>query len=84
MIRRLLACLAALTCVGAAPAPQGVAMDVVLAEAPAPKLADYRLFTDAAGRQPVAGLTPYALNTPLFSDYAEKSRFLYLPPGKAA
>lgn len=84
MIRRLLACLAALICVGAAPAPQGVAMDVVLAEAPAPKLADYRLFADAAGRQPAAGLTPYALNTPLFSDYAEKFRFLYLPPGKAA
>ncbi|MEW5685952.1 MAG: SO2930 family diheme c-type cytochrome [Pseudomonadota bacterium] len=84
MVRRWLASLAAFACLGAAPAPQGVAMDVVLAEAPAPKLSDYRLFADAAGRQPNAGLTPYALNTPLFSDYAEKFRFLYLPAGKAA
>ena len=41
----------------------------------------YRLFTDAGGRHANAGLTPYALNAPLFSDYAEKLRFLYLPPG---
>jgi uncharacterized repeat protein (TIGR03806 family) len=61
-----------------------VALDALLAETPAPKLADYRLFTDASGRKPNTGLTPYALNTPLFSDYAEKIRMLYLPPGKAA
>lgn len=78
------AILAALACLGAAPEPAPVALDVLLAETPAPKLADYRLFTDAAGRRPNAGLTPYALNTPLFSDYAEKFRMLYLPPGKAA
>jgi hypothetical protein len=29
-------------------------------------------------------LTPYTLNTPLFSDYAEKARLLYLPPGTHA
>lgn len=27
---------------------------------------------------------PYALNTPLFSDYAEKFRYIYMPPGKMA
>ncbi|TAJ68633.1 MAG: hypothetical protein EPO51_27550 [Phenylobacterium sp.] len=82
-MRAWLASLAALLCLGAAPAPAGVALETLLAEAPAPKLSDYRLFRDAGGRQP-NGLTPYALNTPLFSDYAEKFRFLYLPPGTTA
>lgn len=83
-MRLLAAILAALTGFGAAPPPAGVALETLLAEAPAPKLSDYRLFTDVAGRQPNAGLTPYALNTPLFSDYAEKTRLVYLPPGTAA
>lgn len=83
-MKRLAAVLAALCCLGAAPEPQGVALETLLAEAPAPKLSDYRLFKDAAGRTPNAGLTPYALNTPLFSDYAEKFRLVYLPPGAKA
>ena len=83
-MRRLAAYLAALLCLGAAPQPAAVSLETLLAEAPAPKLADYRLFTDDSGRRPNAGLTPYALNTPLFSDYAEKFRFLYLPPGTKA
>lgn len=83
MIKRL-AALAALGCLGAAPEPPGVSQAALLAEAPAPKLSDYRLFRDAAGRTPNAGVTPYALNTPLFSDYAEKLRMVYLPPGRAA
>lgn len=82
-LRAGLAGLAALACLGAAPPPPGVALDVLLAEAPAPRLADYRLFKDTSGRQP-NGLTPYSLNTPLFTDYAEKFRFLYLPPGTKA
>jgi uncharacterized repeat protein (TIGR03806 family) len=82
-MKRWLASLVALACLGAAPVPAGVALETLLAEAPAPKLSDYRLFRDAGARQP-NGLTPYALNTPLFSDYAEKFRFLYLPPGAKA
>ncbi len=31
--------------------------------------------------KPVKGMVPYALNTPLFSDYAEKLRFIRLPKG---
>ncbi len=34
--------------------------------------------------EPNAGVTPYELNTPLFSDYAEKYRTLWVPPGQAA
>lgn len=73
-----------LTFLGAAPAPAPVAAARLLATTPAPTLASYRLFTDVGGREPNAGLTPYGLNTPLFSDYAEKQRYLYLPPGKTA
>src|SRR4051812_12899407 len=75
---------AALLCLSAAPEPEAVALRTLLADKPAPTLAAYRLFTDPAARHPNAGLTPYALNTPLFSDYAEKFRFLYLPPGEKA
>ena len=83
-MRRLLAAAAALLFLGAAPAPQGVALDALLAEKPAATLDAYRLFRDEAARQPAAGVTPYALNTPLFSDYAEKTRYVFLPPGTKA
>lgn len=81
---RILAVLAALICLGAAPPPGPVDLTALLWPKPAPALSDYRLFTDAGARQPNAGVTPYVLNTPLFSDYAEKTRFLYLPPGTHA
>lgn len=48
------------------------------------ELSDYRFFTDAAAREPAAGVIPYRLNTPLFSDYAQKLRYLYIPSGKQA
>jgi uncharacterized repeat protein (TIGR03806 family) len=77
-MKALLASIAALLLLGAAEPSAGVASDVLLAKKPAPKLSAYRLFVDG---KPNAGLTPFAPATPLFSDYAEKSRFLYLPPG---
>jgi len=76
--------LAALLCLGASAPPPGVAIEALMADAPAPRLSDYRLFIDQAGRQPNAGMTPYGLNTPLFTDYALKSRFVFLPKGSAA
>lgn len=81
-MRRLAAALilAASLLGAAAPAPQ-VDVARLLDETPAPTLADYRLFADAGGRRPNAGLVPYALNTPLFSDYAEKFRYAFVPPG---
>lgn len=82
--RPWLASVLALVLLGASPAPPPVALDVLLAETPAQKLSDYRLFTDDRGRVPNVRLTPYALNTPLFTDYAEKFRFAYLPPGTRA
>lgn len=86
-MNRLIAALAAALCLGAAPAPLmcgPVNLTALMSATPAPTLSAYRLFTDEDAVHPNARVTPYALNTPLFSDYAEKSRFLYLPPGTHA
>jgi uncharacterized repeat protein (TIGR03806 family) len=45
------------------------------------KLSDFRFFIDGARLSPNSDVTPYALNTPLWSDGAEKLRFIYLPEG---
>lgn len=69
-----------------APAPVAAASPVndalLLAEGFPARLQDFGLLVD--GQTPVAGVTPYHLNTPLFSDYSEKFRFLYIPSGKKA
>ncbi len=39
-------------------------------------------FFEGAADQPSAQLIGYSLRTPLFSDYAEKQRFIYLPDGE--
>jgi uncharacterized repeat protein (TIGR03806 family) len=84
-MKTLLAALAAVLLTGAAPAPEaGVALGALMSSAPAPTLGAYRLFLGDGVDHPNVGLTPYALNTPLFSDYAEKARLLYLPPGAHA
>ncbi len=81
-MRRLLASLAALLAIGAAPAPAGVNVDALLSSTPAPTLDAYGLFQDAGGRTPSPRVLPYDLNTPLFSDYAEKSRYVFVPAGR--
>ncbi len=48
---------------------------------PARVISAYNLFLDVARQIPNEGLHAYTINTPLFSDYAEKHRFFYLPPG---
>ncbi len=46
-------------------------------------LSAYNFFTGKmADLQPAKGLVPYDLNTPLFTDYAVKARFIKLPAGK--
>ena len=44
-------------------------------------LSAYGFFDDARAQEPAARVTPYRLNTPLYSDGADKLRFLYLPDG---
>ncbi len=47
------------------------------------RLSSYRLFEDTAAQRPAAGVIPYEVATPLFSDHTIKDRFLWLPPGEA-
>jgi uncharacterized repeat protein (TIGR03806 family) len=50
---------------------------------PKAALSDYGFFRGSlATQQPADGVLPYALNTPLFSDYAEKLRFIQVPAGQ--
>ena len=74
---------ASLLTVAAAPTG-GIDFARLQGAAPPPTLDAYRLFEGPGVDHPAAGVTPYALNTPLFSDYAEKFRAVALPPGKAA
>lgn len=55
-------------------------------EEPFPKrLSEWELFTGRlAELKPAARVVPYDINTPLFSDYAEKHRFVWMPEGVAA
>jgi uncharacterized repeat protein (TIGR03806 family) len=49
------------------------------------RLSGWQLFTAANGiLQPAARVLPYELNTTLFSDYADKSRTVWMPAGQAA
>jgi uncharacterized repeat protein (TIGR03806 family) len=51
-------------------------------EAPFPqKLSAWHLFT---AHKPNRSVVPYDLNTPLFSDYSDKYRFVWMPPGTSA
>lgn len=53
-------------------------------EAPRIKLSEYALFEQPLARlKPAPRVFPYAVNAPLFSDYAEKARFIYLPEGQS-
>ena len=80
-----LALLGAAAAVAHAAAPAAGPNDaVVTAEAFPATLAEYGFFTDAPGQVPATRVTPYRLNTPLWSDGAEKLRFVYLPAGAQA
>ena len=47
------------------------------------ELSEYGFFEgDLAEMQPAKNVIPYKLNAPLFSDYAYKARFIYLPDGE--
>jgi uncharacterized repeat protein (TIGR03806 family) len=65
----------------ASAAPPSVDDALIAGDTLPPKLSDFRFFRDG---KPNARVHPYTLNTPLFSDYAHKARFIYVPPGKTA
>ncbi len=49
-------------------------------------LSEYKLFDDASDptKNPQASGLPYDLSVPLFTDYASKYRFIFVPPGCSA
>jgi len=62
----------------------GVNQEAVLADKPPRTLSAYALFADGPAQKPADGVVPYDLNTALFTDYAAKYRFVYVPEGQAA
>ena len=75
------ALLAACMASAQATAPAGVDDRAVMAAQPPQLLSAYHFFEDAGARVPATGVTPYDLNTPLYSDGALKYRYVYVPPG---
>jgi len=63
----------------------GRAVHFVLDSVPYPTLSAYNFFTgDMARMEPSEGVLPYEPITPLFSDYAHKKRFIWMPAGVQA
>ena len=75
----------AVATVAVAAAPRQSVNDTAIAGAGFPAtLAEFGFFDDGAAQRPTAGVTPYRLNTPLWSDGSDKLRFVYLPAGAKA
>jgi uncharacterized repeat protein (TIGR03806 family) len=80
--RAVWSCLAALALAACARAPAPVNF---IAEGRPPKLSDWHVvFAEGHVLRLNAGVIPYDLNTPLFSDYAHKLRTVWMPPGTSA
>jgi uncharacterized repeat protein (TIGR03806 family) len=73
-----LAALAASVVGARSPAPVN---DAAVMEGMAKSLSEYRFFADMRQQGGTYGVERYALNTPLWSDGADKLRFIYVPPG---
>lgn len=56
----------------------------ILAAKPPKLLSEFGFFADASRQQPAEDVIPYHLATPLFSDFAEKYRFVHVPGGQSA
>ena len=84
MIRKAIFCAALLGAVTAMATVPRIETDAVIMDSAMPRsLSAYGFFADPAAQIPNGGVTPYRLNTPLYSDGAEKLRFVYLPDGAA-
>ena len=55
--------------------------DVAVQEGMPGALSEYNFFADLREQNATYGVTSYRLNTPLYSDGADKLRFIYLPSG---
>ncbi len=66
------------------PRAAGVSNEAVTGDTFPATLGEYGFFVDPATQTPASGVTPYRIQTPLWSDGAEKLRFVYLPAGTKA
>jgi uncharacterized repeat protein (TIGR03806 family) len=67
------------------PPPPASPVVLDLAQVPYDSLSTYNFFSgDMAALQPVYGVLPYAPINALFSDYAHKERFVWMPSGAQA
>lgn len=65
--------------------PSGaVEVELIKQRRPAKALSAYGFFEDLTQQTPATGVVPYDLQVPLFTDYAEKYRFAYVPDGQTA
>lgn len=79
----LLALLSSLVWLNIACAPSGVRF--VAGQEPFERLSEYGFFDGKlAALAPADGVLPYQLNTALFTDYAFKARFVWMPDGTTA
>lgn len=66
-------------------APAAVVSDAAIrTDAMPPMLSAFGFFADGPAQQPAKGVVPYRLNTALWSDGADKLRFVYVPNGAKA
>ncbi len=78
-------CLAGFAVSAAPTRPVAPVADAMITSAGMPKkLSDFGFFKDAAAWQPNQGVELYQLNSALFTDYAEKYRYIYIPAGQQA
>ncbi|WP_435418209.1 SO2930 family diheme c-type cytochrome [Parerythrobacter aurantius] len=61
-----------------APAPSDA---IILGDESPARLSQFGFFADGTRQLPAEHVLPYRLNMPLYSDGADKLRFLYIPPG---
>lgn len=83
-MKRLFVALSGLALI-AAYAPRAIApvQDAVISQEGFPKkLSDYGFFADLPQQTPAQNVRAYTLNSALFSDKAEKRRFVYVPAGQ--
>jgi len=73
-----------LALIAAQPAQADVAVDAIIAGKAPKQLSGFGFFADAVAQQPADGVLPYDLITPLFTDYAKKHRFVFVPEGQSA
>lgn len=83
-MKRLSVWFLALSALGGAAFAAPVDDAALMAARPARMLSAYNLFADGAAQTPNERVVPYDLQVPLFTDYALKFRFAYVPEGMPA